>query len=156
MRSNIGKPRICTSDVIHTNVEGLFQQLSTAFVAATLKRHGSTTSKRHQTSSHNGTPTPTLAPRLGFNWDVIAIRRNHGTFTNAYEISNIINCPEHCQNNMKQLIQTRCTTHGRSFITRGYVITRRYTAHLKFTSGKTRNNSRSISRMSRGLPGRIK
>ena len=106
MRSNIGTPRIRTPDVIHTNVEGLFQQLPTAFVAATRKKHGGTTSKRHQTSGHDSTPTPTLAPRLGFSWDVIAIRRNYSTFTNAYETSNIINCPEHCQNNMKELIQT--------------------------------------------------
>ena len=106
MRRNIGTPRICTSDVIHTNVEGLLQQLPTAFVAATRKRHGGTTSKRHQTSGHDGTPTPTLAPRLGFSLDVIAIRRNHSTFTNAYGISNKVNCPEHCQNNMKELVQT--------------------------------------------------
>ena len=154
MRSNIGTPRIRTRDVIHTNVEGLFQQLPTAFVAATRKSHGGTTSKRHQTSGHDGTPTSILAPCLCFRWDVIAIRRNHSTFTNAYEKSNIISCPEHCQNDIKEVIQTWCTPHGRSFITRSYVITRRYTAHLKFTSGKIRNNSRNISRMSRGLPGR--
>ena len=105
MRSNTGTPQKRTPDVIHTNVEGLFQQLPTAFVVATRKRHEGTTSKRHQTSGHDGTPTPTLAPRLGFSSDVIAIRRSHGTFTNAYEISNITTCPERCQNNMKELIQ---------------------------------------------------
>ena len=28
------------------------------------------------------------------------------TLTNAYEISNIISCPEHCQNDTKEMIQT--------------------------------------------------
>ena len=156
MRRNIGTPQLCTSDVIHSNVEGLFQQLPTELVAATCKSHGGTTSKRHQTSGHDGMPTPTLAPRLGFSWYVITIRRNHSTFINTYEITNLINCHEHCQNDIKELIQTRFITHGRSFIRSGYVTTRRHTAHLNFTSGKIRNNSRNISRMSRGLPGRIK
>ena len=66
--------RIRTSDVIHTNVEGFFQQLTTALVAATSQRHGGTNSKRHQTSGHDGTPTSTLAPRLGFSWHIIATR----------------------------------------------------------------------------------
>ena len=82
------KTRIRTPDAIHTNVEGFFQQLTTALVTATPQRHGGNTSKRHQTSGHDGTPTSTLAPRLGFSWHIIAIRWNHGTFTNAYETSN--------------------------------------------------------------------
>ena len=149
--------RIRTPDVIHTNVKGFFQQLTTALVAATSKKRGGTTGKRHQTTGHDGTSTPTLAPRLHFSWHVIAIRRPLGTITNAYEISNLFNCPEHRQKNIKELIQTSSTTHGRSFTISGNVIVRRWTPHLKFTSGQIRNNiSNSISRMSRGLPGRIK
>ena len=98
--------RIRTPDVIHTNVEGFFQQLTTALVATTSKRRGGTTDKRHQTTGHDGTSTPTLAPRLHFRWHVIAIRRPLGTITNAYEISNLFNCPEHRQTNIKELIQT--------------------------------------------------
>ena len=98
--------RIRTPDVIHTNVEGFFQQLTTALVAATSKRRGGTTGKRHQTTGHDGTSTPTLTPRLHFSWHVIAIRRPLGTITNAYEISNLFNCPEHRQKNIKELIQT--------------------------------------------------
>ena len=82
--------------MIHTNVECLLQQLSTSFVAATRKRHGGT-SKRHETTSHNGTPTPTSAPRLHFRWHVITVRQTQGTITNAYGIPNISKCPEHCR-----------------------------------------------------------
>ena len=95
MRSNTGAPQKRLPDVIHTNVECLLQQLSTSFVAATSKRQRGTTSKRHQTTGHDGTSTPTLAPRLHFSCHVIAIRRPQGTITNAYEISNLINCVEH-------------------------------------------------------------
>ena len=83
--------------MIRTNVECLLQQLSTSFVAATSKRHRGITSKRHQTTGHDGTPTPTMAPRLHLSWHVIAIRRPQGTITNAYEISNLTKCPEHCR-----------------------------------------------------------
>ena len=86
-----------TSAVIHTNVECLLQQLATSLVAATRKRRGGTTSKRHKTTSHNGTPTPTSAPRLHFRWHVITVRHTHGTITNAYGIPNVIKCPEHCR-----------------------------------------------------------
>ena len=48
-----------TFDMIHTIVEGLLQQLSTAFVAATGKGHWSTTSKRDQQSCPNGTSAST-------------------------------------------------------------------------------------------------
>ena len=67
--------KISTSDMIHTNVEGLFQQLLTAFVAATGKSHWSTTSERDQTSCHNGTSASTLASCVNFIRDVITSSR---------------------------------------------------------------------------------
>ena len=93
--------KIPTSDMIHTVVEGLFQQLSTAFVAATGKKHWSTTSERDQTSCHNGTSASPLAPCLSFSRDVITIRRKHSRFTNAYEILKTLKRPKYSQNNIR-------------------------------------------------------
>ena len=93
--------RISSSEMIHTIVEGLFQWLSTEFVAATGKRHLSTTSEREETSCHNSTSASKLASCLSFSRDVITTRGNHSSFTNAYELPNKCNCPKHSQNNMK-------------------------------------------------------
>ena len=93
--------RIRTPDVIHTNVEGFFQQLTTALVAATSKTRGGTTGKRHQTKGHDGTSTPILAPRLHFRWHVITVRQTQGTITNAYGIPNIIKMSRTLPQNVK-------------------------------------------------------
>ena len=63
---------IFPSDMIYTIVEGLFQQLLTAFAVGTGKRHWSTTSEKDQTSCHNSTTASKLASRLNFSRDVIA------------------------------------------------------------------------------------
>ena len=147
--------KIPTSDMIDTIVEGLFQQLSTAFVATAGKRHWSNTSRGDQASRHNSTLSSNLAPCLSFSWDVITIRRNQSSFTDGYEIPRIFNCPEHSQKQNEILLQTWCTTHGRSFFKTVYVITRCCTSHLKLTSGTTRNISKSFVRTSSSLHGRI-
>ena len=90
-----------TSDMIHTIVEGLFQQLSTVFVAATGKRHWSSTSQRDQTSRHSSTSSSHLASCLSFNRDVITTREKHSSFTKAYEIPRTFNCLDYSQNNMR-------------------------------------------------------
>ena len=92
---------LSTSDMLHTIGEGLFQQLSTAFVAATGKRQWSNTSQRDQTSSHNSTSSPKLAACLSFSRDVIPIRGNHSSFTDTYEIPKMFNYPEHSRNIMR-------------------------------------------------------
>ena len=71
--------------MIHTIVEGLLQQLSTAFVAATGKMHWSTTSEKDQTLRHNGTAASPLALCLNFSRDVITI----------------LKCPKYSQNNIR-------------------------------------------------------
>ena len=92
--------KISTPDMIHTIVERLFQQVSTAFVAATGKRHWSNTSQRDQTSRHNSTSSSNLASCLSLSRDVITTR-NHSSFTNAYEILRIFNGPKLSRNNMR-------------------------------------------------------
>ena len=52
-------------------------------------------------SCHNATSAFRLAWRLNFSWDVIATRRKHSRFTNAYEIPRIYKRLEQNQNNMK-------------------------------------------------------
>ena len=93
--------KMSPSEMIHANVEGLFQHLSTAFVAATGKRHWSKTSQSDQTLCHNSTSSFELASCLSFSQDVVTTRRNHSSLTNAYEIPNICKCSEHSQNNTK-------------------------------------------------------
>ena len=94
--------KISTSDKIHPFVEGLFQQLSIAFVAATGKSTGTLPAKgtkgRVTTARRSAS---TLASCLNFNRN-ITTRRNHSSFTNAYEIPKVLKCPEQSQNNIRQ------------------------------------------------------
>ena len=147
--------RISIPDVIHTNVERFLQQLTTALVAATSKRRGGTTGKRHQTTGHDGTSTPMLTPRLHFSWYVIAIRRPQGTITNAYEKSNLINCSEHCQKNTKKYTNL-IYNPWEIFHHEWQRHHEKMDAPPQTHSGKTRKINNSISRTSCGLPGRIK
>ena len=87
--------------MIHAIVEGLFQQFSTAFVAATGKKHWSNTSERDQAPCHNSTSASTLAPCLNFSRDVITTKRKHSNFTDTFETSRTFNCHEHSQNNVR-------------------------------------------------------
>ena len=93
--------RISSSGMIHTIVEGLLQQLSTAFVAAIGKKQWSTTSERDQTSCHNSMSASKLASCLSISRDVFTTRGNHSSFTDVYETPNICNCTEHSQNDKK-------------------------------------------------------
>ena len=93
--------RVSPSEMIHTNVEGLFQQLLTMFATGTGKRYWSTTSGRDETSCHNSTSASKLASCLSFSRDVFKTRGNQSSFTNANEKPNICKCPKHSQNNME-------------------------------------------------------
>ena len=90
--------------MIHTIVECLFQQLLTAFAAATGTRHWSTTSERNQKSCHNCTSASILASCLNFSRDVITTRKNDSSLINANEIPKTFKCPEHSQNKMKNVM----------------------------------------------------
>ena len=141
--------------MLHTIVGGILQQLSTAFVAAALKKHWSTTSERDQTSCHNSTSASELAPCLNVSQDVITTRGNHSSFTNAYEKLKIFKCPDHSQNNMKYC-QKLDAQHMEVFF-QGWVHHRRLShAQTQTHLENHRNNSKSSSRMSSRLPDRIK
>ena len=81
--------RVSLSEMIHTNVEGLFQQLLTTFATGTGKRYWSTTSGRDETSCHNSTSASKLASCLSFSRDAIKTRGNQSSFTNANEKPNM-------------------------------------------------------------------
>ena len=71
------------TDKIHTFIERLLQQLSTAVAAGTGKKHWSTTSKTDQMSCQNCTSSSRLASRFNFSWDVITTRRYRSSYNNA-------------------------------------------------------------------------
>ena len=142
---------ISTSDMIHTIVKGLFQQLSTPFVAATGKRHWSNTSQRDQMSCHNSTSSSNLASRLSFSWVVITTRGNHSSFTNAYEIPVILTVPNIAKNIMIYCHKLDAQPMGDLFSILG-TSSQNVARPTSLNSGTTRNNSKSIVRTSSRLP----
>ena len=144
-----------TSDMIHAIVEGLFQQLSTAFVAATGKRHWSNPSRRDQTSCHNSASSSNLASCLSFSRDVITSRRKYSSFTNSYEIPRIFNCPEHSRNNIRYCHKLDAQPMGDLSSRLGTSSQNVARPTSNSFPEQPRNNSKRISRTNSRIPGRI-
>ena len=142
--------------MIHSINKRLLQQLSTALAADTGNTNWSTTSKRDQSSSHNGTSASGLVSRFNSSWDVITTRKIIAASLKPMQKSNIYQRPERSQNKTKILQQTWCKTHGTTLCQAGYLTTGCRSPNVKFASGSTRNRSKSISTASSRLSGRIK